>query len=172
MQGNAYLATIFISMTMNRFLFNSLFLFAITLISTQGLFAQQKKSISNQDASMSVKALEKGTQKVPRVMGGGEAPSNSLMIVSPSWRGGKEVTPKTLGVDNLIPARWLDKEHFLFLGTDAVDIQDYFIYFSDQDKVYKCEFDIGEKIGYGEFDENASFVFTIKNEIITDFIVK
>lgn len=152
------------------FLSLSFFLFAFQISFAQE--TKKEKKLTNADASYTVNQVEKGSQKIPEVMGGGEAPANSLMIVNPSWRGGKEITPEALGVDNLLPARWLDKEHFLFLGTDAVDIQDYFIYFSAQDRIYKCKFEVGEKIGYSDFEEGVSFVFTIEDELITDFKVK
>lgn len=147
------------------------FLFSYSVSFSQN---EKKKSINltNADASYTVSKRESGSQKIPEVMGGGEAPANSLMILNPSWRGGKEVTPEALGVENLLPARWLDKKHFLFLGTDAVDIQDYFVYFSEEDKIYKCLFEVGERIGYGEFEEGVSFAFTVKDEVIIDFQVK
>ena len=149
---------------------------SIFLFSFHVSFAQEikKKSVklTNADASYTVSKIESGAQKIPDVMGGGEAPANSLMILNPSWRGGKEVTPEALGVENLLPARWLDKKHFLFLGTDAVDIQDYFVYFSEEDKIYKCLFEIGERIGYGEFEEGVGFEFTVDDDVITAFQVK
>ncbi len=147
-------------------------LFACQIAIGQPGSEKKENKNTNADGSYSVQKIEKGSQLIPKALGGGEAPANSLMIVSPSWRGGKEVTPQALGVDNLLPARWLDKEHFLFLGTDAVDIQDYFIYFSGDDKIYKCDFAVGEKIGYSDFEEGKTFEFTIENEIITDFRVK
>lgn len=149
----------------------SLFLFSFHVGVAQEL-KKKAVNLTNADASYTVSKIERGAQKIPEVMGGGEAPANSLMILNPSWRGGKEVTPEALGVENLLPARWLDKGHFLFLGTDAVDIQDYFVYFSDEDKIYTCLFEVGERIGYGEFEEGVSFTFIVKDEVITDFQVK
>jgi hypothetical protein len=162
--------------TMNKSSFLALFCLTALLFTFNMSFAQELKNksvkLTNADASYTIQKVESGSQKIPSVMGGGEAPANSLMIVNPSWRGGKEVTPEALGVENLLPARWLDKEHFLFLGTDAVDIQDYFVYFSEEDKIYKCVFEVGEKIGYGAFEEGVAFEFTIENETITAFSVK
>lgn len=161
---------------MNKKTFFTCICLTALLFTCQVSFAQElkKKSakLTNADASYTIRKIENGSQKIPEVMGGGEAPANSLMIVNPSWRGGKEVTPDALGVENLLPARWLDKKHFLFLGTDAVDIQDYFIYFSEDDKVYKCVFEVGEQIGYGEFEEGVSFEFTVKDDLVTAFKLK
>ena len=130
------------------------------------------KSLTNADETVSVQKKESGSQELPAVLGGGEAPANSLMISSPGWRGGKEITPEALGVDNLLPARWLDKEHFLFIGTDAVDIQAYFVYFSKNDQIYECAFEVGEQLGYGQFEESVVFEFTIEDDKITAFQLK
>jgi hypothetical protein len=148
---------------------------ALLLLLAGGLFAQTKpnkevlRSRSNQDATYSIRGVEKGKQKVPEALGGGKAPSHSLMISSANWRGGKEITPEALGAENLLPARWLDKEHFLFLATDAVDIQDYYIYVSSNEAIYRCKFGVGEEIGYGDFPEGTRFSFQIVDSLVVGF---
>jgi hypothetical protein len=126
-------------------------------------------TMASPDAMRVAQPFQKGTAELPEALGGGVMPTQSLMITAPNQRGGVSMSPEDLGVDNLLPGKWLDNRYYFFIGTDAVDIQGYFVYDASNDQVYPCDFEVGEALGYEEITPGKQFKPELEEKRLTGY---
>ncbi len=109
-----------------------------------------------------------GTQNLPEALGGGEMKTQSLMVTSSTFRGGTELTPAQFDAVSLHPGRWLDDGHFLFIASDEVDIQDYYLYVVAEDRAYPVDFELGESVGYMEIETGSKVNYKLEGEKVIE----
>ena len=122
--------------------------------------------LSEINAQVEVYEVSTGNQAISDALGGGELPSHALVIGKANLRGTSKLTPAQFGAKSLSLIKKMDEEHFLFVALDEIDIQDYYLFFSSQDKAYKVNFELGEHLGYHDFSEQTRFQFILEEHAL------
>lgn len=144
----------------------------LLLASTSLLKAQNISDLlAPKTPDVQVNTRTEGAYALPQSLGGGEQQSHALVISSPNARSARMLRPEDLGVKDLQPVRWLSGEYFLFIGADALSPEAFFVYYAKEDRVFRCDFDTGESLGYENIPEGAALHLQFSEGIITGYQV-